>query len=164
MNNDPLLQLIDSGMTLSTYEAVRDFALLALTAPEYDRVLNRFKVKSITHGKDDTSMPHHDVLIIQITDAEAPIDSDGSHLLSLERTSSNTWAPAETSSLTSISRSREGLGYQPITDSPNFSFFTDASALASTSAISVSGAYLAIDMFGGGKSIHLYTKSIRNVR
>jgi hypothetical protein len=174
MNPDPLVQMIDSSLTLSTQEVVRDIGLVAFTSSDHESVLNRFKVCSISHCKDDRKLPHHEVLLIKLTDTQAT-SSSGTYLLVLERTASHVKSVDHANFSVSRSRSKERLGYQAIIDTDPLSAtslqlpLVDASALAFTggaraSTHSISPTYSAIDTFRGGKNVSQYAKSIRNLR
>jgi hypothetical protein len=160
-----LLQLVDSDLTLTTHEMIRDITVLAITASDYETVLNRFKVQSITHCKDYKKMPHHEVLIIRLIDTNVPTVSGSSNprssLLVLERTSSDVRSIKEACPLmSSLSRSRERLGYQPVGDTDLLSI--TSSACASTH--SLSSTYLATNTFTGGGNVKSYADSIRIIR
>ena len=49
MNQDSLLQIFNSSLTLTTHEVVRDISVVAGTAEDLESVLNRFIVKGISH-------------------------------------------------------------------------------------------------------------------
>jgi hypothetical protein len=176
---DTLLQIIDSNLTMSTREVLRDIGFIAFTADDYEVILNRFEVRSISHCKDDQRMPHHEFLIVELIDKQN--DSE-SHFLILERTSSEVRSDdppggivknlKESQIFKSLSRSTERLSlYQAPndTDSSLQLPLLDASTLAFTgasraSSYSISPIYLANDTFRGGESVESYAKSTRNVR
>ena len=98
----PLLQIIDSVLTLTTHEVNINIGVAAYISDDIVTVLNQFMVKSITHAKDNKKMPHHEVLIVELIDTDAALSESGRHLLILERNSSEVnsqvLSPAWTSS------------------------------------------------------------------
>ena len=85
------MQIIVSTLTLTTHDVIRDISVVAFTANDFERVLNRFMVQSISHCKDDNNMPHHKVLIVEL--ADTILSNSGSHFLVLERTMSSLLIP-----------------------------------------------------------------------
>lgn len=187
MNRDPLLQIVDSVLTLTTREVATNIGVAAFIAGDIDSVLNRFTVQSLTHAKDDKKTPHHEVLIVELIDTDAA-PSESRHLLILERNSSEvksvdpsppgalvkSFKEAPAAIFASLSRSKDRLGYQAVKDKDSESTslqlpLMDAASLAfagvaRASTHSFSPVYMALDTFRGGKGLELYAKSIRNIR
>lgn len=178
MHQDSLLQIIDSNLILPTRDVLRDFSYIAQTSKDMESVLQRFQVKSIQHCKDTQKMPHHEFLLLEIADT-GPADT-GTHVLVLERTSTDIRSEdsqsfvaqalkeAQNAFVASISKSRERLGYQPLSDADDVAsddvplMDMVALTLSTSSRASMqlsSPLYLASDTFRGGKGINLYAKS-----
>jgi hypothetical protein len=76
MNQDQLLQLIDSSLTFDTGSLLRDIGLFAMVSPDPRAVQNRFKVQGLTHCKDIHAAtgikmnPQHEFIIAELQDTE----------------------------------------------------------------------------------------------
>jgi hypothetical protein len=49
---DTLLQIINSTLTMTTREVIRDIGFIVFTSDNLEKVLNRFQVQSILHCKN----------------------------------------------------------------------------------------------------------------
>lgn len=182
IERDSLLQIIDSSLTFTTRDIVRDISVAAFTAKASDeKVLKRFMVRSISHCKDDSQLPNHEILIIELIDT----NSLETYLSILERTPSDvttvghssqggiakSFKEVQSSISASLTSSRERSGYHTLNDpdsAPPLHPIVDATTLAFTgvaraSMYSVSPVYLANDTFRFGKTLELYVKSLRNI-
>jgi hypothetical protein len=108
MNQDPLLQLLDSSLTFDTGSLLRDIGLFAMVSPNSAQdVLDRFMVQGLTHCKDvqvqpwaPTGMnPQHEFIVIELEDTKQT--SSKPLFVVLERTASSSGAlqpsPAQSS-------------------------------------------------------------------
>jgi len=176
--NDSLLQIIDSPIVFTTRELVSSFGVMAHTSGKTDDILNRFMVSSITQCKDESRIPHHEMLVVSLVDTK-PNANDELYLTILERTCSNTRSSGpptpnpHTSIASRFSRSRERLGYRALNDtdleSTSQLSLLDTSVLASASSVhlstqSILPSYLATDTIRGGRAIESYAQSIHNIR
>jgi hypothetical protein len=144
--DDPLLQIIDSTLTLTTREVLRDITIVASNSNDFERVLNRFIIQSITLCKDTTQMPNHEILTLKLFDTHTDADtvpSRRTYVLVLERTPSTaksdnpppsggfvkTLKGMKTTFSGSLSRSKERLGYQAIGDADPSSTASDSESL-----------------------------------
>jgi hypothetical protein len=86
MESDPALQLIDHDLSYDTNEFLSRLISLAISSPDYNAVLKRFLVLSMTLTKVLTSS-HHELLALEIMD----MHNNGSppYLMFLERTKSD---------------------------------------------------------------------------
>lgn len=89
MNQDPLLQLIDSPLTFDTGSLLRDIALFAMVSPDPRAVQNQFIVQSLTHCKGiqaPTGMNPHEFIMVELQDTKQR--GSKSLFIALERTAS----------------------------------------------------------------------------
>jgi hypothetical protein len=176
--NDSLLQIIDSPILFTTRDVVASFGALAHTSGTTDEILDRFMVSSITQCKDESRIPHHEMLVVSLIDTK-PDANDELYLTVLERTCSDTRSSGpptpnlHTSIASRFSRSRERLGYRALNDTDSDSTsqlsLLDTSVLASASSVhlstqSILPSYLATDTIRGGRAIESYAQSIHNIR
>jgi hypothetical protein len=173
-----LLQIVDSSLTLSTREVLRDICFAAIHTSDLEDALSRFQVHSITHCKDALRMPHHELLLIELTDTSAELGGTERFLMILERTESSIRSDIprrlfQATALSSLSSPRELLGYQSLNNSASASTASLSLADAATMALSAaacastpqsSPTYFANDTVRGGRNVELYANSVRNVR
>ena len=177
MLGDQFLQLIDSQLIFTTREMILYIGVMASTAEDYKKVLERFQVKTITHCKDEFKAPFHEILILQLHDTSIAVKGSkaGDYFVSLERTASDTRSAGPVSNLKevqskfvkSFSSSKERLGYQAVsdTDLPPRLPFLDTSSLASAGSADICmGSSLAVDTFRGGKAPPPASRIVRQLK
>ena len=74
LNQDPLLQLIDSSLTFDTGSLLREIALFAMVSPDPRAVQDQFIVQSLTHCKGIQALtgmnPQHEFIIAELEDTK----------------------------------------------------------------------------------------------
>src|SRR6266545_1668084 len=85
MESDPALQLIDHDLSYDTNEFLSRLISLAISSPDYNAILKRFLVQSMTLTKTVTS-PQHKLLALEIMDTQN--NSSLPYLMFLEHTKS----------------------------------------------------------------------------
>jgi hypothetical protein len=85
MASDPALQLVDHSLTYDTNTYLDKLISLAIVSPDYQALLNRFVVISMTLTKTLTS-PQHEFLVMMLMDTH--ISGSAPYLMFLERTKS----------------------------------------------------------------------------
>lgn len=93
MAQDHLLQLIDTSLSFDTHSFLRDVCFVALLSSNPEKVLNRFKVQSLTQCKERTrhgsTAPQHEFILVELTDTQpAEPEVTQPFLMFLERTAS----------------------------------------------------------------------------
>lgn len=71
MNQDPLLQLIDSISIFDTQTFLREIIRIAVLSPDPRAVQNRFVVKGLTHFKDiQATTISHEFILVELADTQ----------------------------------------------------------------------------------------------
>jgi hypothetical protein len=68
MNQDPLLNLVDSSLSLETHTFLRRIIHLALLSPNPKLILNRFMVQRVTHYTDCPTGTQNEIILLELID------------------------------------------------------------------------------------------------
>lgn len=83
MASDPVLQLVDHSLTYDTNTYLDKLISLAIVSSDYEAILNRFVVISVTLTKTRSS-PQHEFLVLMLMDTK--YNGSAPYLMFLERT------------------------------------------------------------------------------
>ena len=86
---DGLLQLIDSNLSLDTSQFLLHFVNTALLSKDWEGVVSRFKVVSLTHCKEPAAA-EHEYITVEVEDMKHEGSGSSKYLMLLERTVSDT--------------------------------------------------------------------------
>jgi hypothetical protein len=173
LNQDPLLQLLDSSLTFDTGSLLHDIGLFAMVSPNSaQEVLDRFMVQGLTHCKDiqvrpwapTGTNPQHEFILVELEDTK--LTSSKPLFIILERAALSASVPLQPSpahSSIAVVMSESLLPSDSL--SPYKAVATDEFELtppSHASTQSTSSVVLADDRFVGSKNLGAYANSTVN--